>query len=271
VTALLEALQYDFMQHALLAGLLASVLCAVTGTFIVVKRLVFLSGGVSHSAFAGLGVAHFAGISPVLGALCAAVLVSLSLTRMILQHRQQPDAMIGLLWAAGMAIGVLFVYLKPGYTPDLMPYLFGNILSISSAQLVGMLLFTVVSLILTGLLFRQLVAVSFDDEFARLRGLPVGMLLSLLMLLNSIAIVILIQAVGIILVMALMTIPPLIGLALANNIKAVMWRALVSALLIINGGLLLSFQLDLPSGPVIVLLGILLLGLVRLYCNHCRH
>lgn len=270
MSALFEALQYDFMQHALLASLLASVLCAVTGTFIVVKRLVFLSGGVSHSAFAGLGMAYFAGFNPVLGAIFAAVLVSLSLTRMILQHRQQPDAMIGLLWAAGMAIGVLFVYLKPGYTPDLMPYLFGNILSISTAQLAGMLLFTAVTLVLTRVMFRQLVAVSFDDEFARLRGLPVGVLLSLLMVLNSIAIVILIQAVGIILVMALMTIPPLIGLALANDIRAVMWRAFVSALVIINGGLILSFQLDLPSGPVIVLLGILLLALVRMYCKHCR-
>jgi zinc transport system permease protein len=259
-----EALQYDFMQHAIAASVMAALLCAIVGTFIVVMRMVFMSGGVSHSAFAGLGAAHFFGFNPFAGALLAAVMVSLVLTRMIVHHRQPPDAMIGLLWAAGMSIGVIFVFLTPGYTPDLMPYLFGNILTISQQQLLWMVGFTLLVLIIIAALFKPLVAVSFDDEFASLRGLPVGVLISVLMLLSSITIVLLIQAVGIILVMALMTIPPLIGLAISANLRGVMMWAFASGLLVMFGGLLLSFQLDLPTGPVIVMTGIALLGGVKL-------
>lgn len=264
MSAFIEALQYDFMQHAIVASVMAALLCAIVGTFIVVMRMVFMSGGVSHSAFAGLGAAHYFGFNPFAGAFIAAVLVSLVLTRMIVHHRQPPDAMIGLLWAAGMSIGVIFVYLTPGYTPDLMPYLFGNILTISQQQLVWMAIFTVIVLTMTAILFKPLVAVSFDDEFASLRGLPVGVLISLLMLLSSISIVLLIQAVGIILVMALMTIPPLIGLAVSSSLRGVMIWAFASGLLVMFGGLLLAFQLDLPAGPVIVMTGIVLLGGVKL-------
>jgi zinc transport system permease protein len=228
MTDLLSALQYDFMQNALMGSLLLSLMCAITGTFIVIKRLVFLSGGISHGAFAGLGAAYYLGINPVLGAM------------------------------------VLFVFITPGYAPDLMPYLFGDILTISHQQLIWMVIFSVLSLVLTVLLFRQLVAVSFDDEFARLRGLPVTTIMILLMVMNSVAIVMMIQAVGIILVMALLTIPPLIGLALAAEIRLVMFFAFVSALLITVGGLFLSFLLDLPSGPAIVLLGAGLLMTVKL-------
>lgn len=264
VDAFINTLQYDFMQHALAASILAALLCAVIGTFIVMMRMVFLSGGVSHSAFAGLGAAHYFSINPFLGALVAAVLASLLLTRMIVHHKQPPDALIGLLWAAGMSIGVIFVYLTPGYAPDLMPYLFGNILTISQVQLVWMGSFTLITLIVTGLLFQPLVAVSFDDEFAALRGLPVGTLTTLLMLLSSVTIVLLIQAVGIILVMALMTIPPLIGLTLSTTLRGVMLWAFVSGVLVMIGGLLLAFQLNLPAGPVIVITGMLLLGFVKL-------
>jgi zinc transport system permease protein len=264
MTALLSALQYDFMQNALLGSLLLSLMCAITGTFIVIKRLVFLSGGISHGAFAGLGAAYYLGINPLLGAMLFAVASAVAISRVILRQRQPADATIGIFWATGMAIGVLFVFITPGYAPDLMPYLFGDILTISRQQLIWMVIFSILSLLLTVLLFRQLVAVSFDDEFARLRGLPVTTIMILLMVMNSVAIVMMIQAVGIILVMALLTIPPLIGLTLAADIRRVMFFAFVSALFITVGGLMLSFLLDLPSGPAIVLLGAALLVMVKL-------
>ena len=264
MSAFLDAMQYDFMQHALIASMLAALLCAIVGTFVVVMRMVFLTGGVSHSAFAGLGAAHYFSINPFFGALLAALLVSLALARLIVHHRQPPDALIGLMWAAGMSIGVIFVYLTPGYTPDLMPYLFGNILTISLQQIVWMALFTLVVLLVTGLFFQPLVAVSFDDEFASLRGLPVGILVSVLMVLSSITIVLLIQTVGIILVMALMTIPPLIGLTLSKVLRGVMFWAFTSGLLVMIGGLVLAFQFDLPAGPVIVMFGIVVLSSVKL-------
>lgn len=157
----------------------------------------------------------------------------------------------------------MFVYITPGYAPDLMPYLFGDILTISKGQLFWMMVFSLTSLLFTFLLFRQLVAVSFDEDFARLRGLPVGMIMMLLMVMNSVAIVMMIQSVGIILVMALLTIPPLIGLTLAAEIRVVMLYAFLSAVLITVGGLIISFLIDLPSGPAIVLLGVALLLVVK--------
>jgi len=264
MTGLSAVLQYDFMQNALAASLLVAVLSAITGTFVVIKRLVFLSGGISHGAFAGLGGAYFLGINPFLGAMFVAILSAVAITHVILRRNQPADATIGILWATGMAAGVLFVSITPGYAPDLIPYLFGDILTTSRVQLYWMAGLSTVNLLLTILLFRQLVAVSFDDEFARLRGLPVGTVMLLLMVMNSVAIVLMIQAVGIILVMALLTIPPLIGLALAANIRVVMFYAFVSAVLITVGGLFLSYYLDLPSGPAIVLLGAGLLMVVKL-------
>ena len=265
MASFIDALQYDFMQHALIASVLAAALCAIVGSFIVIMRMVFLSGGISHSAFAGLGAAYYFGVNPYLGALVAAVLASLVLVRRIVRHRQPADALIGLLWATGMSIGVIFVYMTPGYAPDLMPYLFGNILTISQQQLAWMGAFTVLTLLVAALLFHPLVAVSFDDEFAALKGLPVGLLMTVLMVLSSITIVVLIQAVGIILVMALMTIPPLIGLSLSGRLPGVMLWAFVSGLVVMFGGLLLAFRFDLPAGPVIVLVGVSLLGMARLY------
>jgi len=261
---LLTALQYDFMQNALLGSLLVAFMGAVTGTFVVIKRLVFLSGGISHGAFAGLGAAYFLGINPMIGAMAFAVLSAVAISRVVLGQSQPADATIGLFWATGMAIGVLFIFITPGFAPDLMPYLFGDILTISREQIVWMAAFALMILFLTSMLFRQLVAVSFDDEFALLRGLPVGTLMVILMVMNSVAIVMMIQAVGIILVLALLTIPPLIGLALAIEIRMVMLYAFISAALITIGGLFLSFFLDMPSGPVIVLLGMVILGVVKI-------
>ena len=263
MTGLFSALQYDFMQNALLGSLLVAIMCAITGTFIVIKRLVFLSGGISHGAFAGLGAAYFLGINPMLGAMLFAVLSAVAITRVILRQSVPADATIGIFWAAGMSAGVLFIYITPGYAPDLMPYLFGDILTISKEQLIWMTVFSLLSVLFTVLLFRQLVAVSFDEDFARLRGLPVGAIMMMLMIMNSVAIVMMIQSVGIILVMALLTIPPLVGLTLAAEIRAVMLYAFLSAVVITVGGLALSFLLDLPSGPAIVLLGVVLLVVVK--------
>ena len=268
---LFAALHYEFMQNALLGSLLVAFMGAVTGTFIVIKRLVFLSGGISHGAFAGLGAAYFLGINPMIGAMVFAVVSAVAISRVVLGQSQPADATIGLFWATGMAIGVLFIFITPGFAPDLMPYLFGDILTISREQIFWMSGFGLMILFLTSMLFRQLVAVSFDDEFTRLRGLPVGTLMVILMVMNSVAIVMMIQAVGIILVLALLTIPPLIGLALAIEIRMVMFYAFISAVLITIGGLFLSFFLDMPSGPVIVLLGMAILGMVKIAVRTTKH
>ncbi len=262
---LVEALSYDFVRHAVYAGLLASVLCGVVGTFVVVKRLVFISGGLSHAAFGGLGVCYFLGLEPRLGAAAAALLVALILGggrrhAWVRSH----DATIGILWAAGMAVGILFIHKTPGYAPSLMTYLFGNILTVERRDVVATLVLVVVVVALVVLFFKELVAVAFDEEFAAVQGVPVGAVMTLLMVLVALSVVFLIQLVGTILVIALLTIPPVMSRMLVKGFVAVMVLATLLGSAVTLGGLVLSYAFDLPSGSAIVLLGAVGLPLAAL-------
>ena len=255
----LEALSYEFMRNAVLAGLLAAVLCGMVGTFVVVKRLAFLSDGISHAAFGGMGVCYFLGVDPLLGAMTVAVLCALGLGSMDTETIRSYDAMIGVLWAVGLAVGIVFVYKTPGYAPNLMTYLFGNILLVSRHE-IGVLLGLAVSvLLILGLFWKGIVAVSFDETFARVQGAPVRLLMTMLLTMIALSVVILIQVVGIILVVALLTIPPVIGMMLLKDLRAVLAVSTAIGVAITLGGLGLSFAYDLPSGPAIILLGAALL------------
>ena len=215
MSPLVEALSYEFVRNAVAAGVLASLLCGVIGTFVVVKRLVFVSGGISHAAFGGMGLAHLLGLSPLTGAVGASVLCALALGLAGSDRFRSHDAIIGVLWSAGMALGIVFIRLTPGYAPDLMSYLFGDILTVSSRDLAVALALNVCVLGIVAMLFKELVAVAFDEPFAAVQGLPVRALFTGLLVLTALSIVVLIQVVGIILVMALLTIPPLLALRIA--------------------------------------------------------
>lgn len=250
-----ELLSHEFVQNALVAGVLASVLCGVIGTFVVVKRLVFISGGLSHAAFGGLGICYFLGMEPLIGAAAVSILVALLLGAVDPARVRSHDAAIGVFWALGMAIGVVFIHRTPGYAPNLMTYLFGNILTVSRADIAMSAVFVLAVLALTALFSKELIAVAFDESFARARGVPSRVLVTLLMVLIALSVVFLIRLVGIILVIALLTIPPLIGLTLARSIGAVMALATGIGIAMCMGGLGISYEYDLPSGPAIVLLG----------------
>lgn len=253
--ALREIWAYDFMRNAIIAGVLASVLCGLIGTFVVVKRLVFVGGGISHAAFGGLGLCYFLGLSPMLGAVVVAVICAVALGRASDEWAESRDALIGVLWAVGMATGIVFIHLTPGYAPNLMAYLFGDILTVSTRDLlVAAVLDATVVLVVT-LFFKEFVAVAFDETFARVQGVRVATLLTLLLLLIALSVVVLIQLVGIILVMALLTIPALIGLMLARDFVGVLLIAIGAGLVMTLAGLWLSYVYDVPSGPAIVLLG----------------
>jgi zinc transport system permease protein len=254
-----EALSYDFLRNALIAGVLASVLCGVIGTFVVVKKLAFISDGISHAAFGGMGVCFYLGIDPLLGAIPVALVCALALGAVDRETIRSYDALIGVLWAVGMAVGVVFVYKTPGYAPNLMTYLFGNILLVSHHDLRVILALAVSVLALLFLFFKGIVAVAFDEVFARVRGVRVRFLMSLLLTLIALSVVILIQIVGIILVVALLTIPSVISLMLWRDLKAVLAGSVLIGVAITLGGLVLSFYYDLPSGPAIILLGAVLL------------
>ncbi len=259
MASLSELWSYDFIRQAVYAALLASVLCGVIGTFVVVKRLVFISGGLSHAAFGGLGVCYFLGVEPLLGAGVVAIASALLLAAGSRRWIRSRDAVIGILWSVGMAIGVIFVALSPGYAPNLMTYLFGNILTVGKGAVLATFLFTILVLCFIVLFFKEFVAVSFDEEFARVQGVPVGLFMAILMVMVALAVVLLIQLVGIILVIALLTIPPVISLMLTRSFVAVIVLSTLIGAIMTLAGLALSYVFDLPSGPTMVLLGALLM------------
>jgi len=254
-----ELWSYDFIRQAVFAALLASFLCGVIGTFVVVKRLVFISGGVSHAAFGGLGVCYYLGVEPLIGAGVVAIVSALLVAAGGRRWVRSQDAVIGILWSVGMAIGVVFVALSPGYAPNLMTYLFGNILTVSHGAVLVTFWFTLVVLGFALLFFKEFVAVSFDEEFARVQGVPVGVFMAILMVMVALSVVLLIQLVGIILVIALLTIPPVISLMLTRGFVSVILVSTFIGALMTLGGLALSYVFDLPSGPTMVLLGALLM------------
>ena len=258
----LDALSYEFVRNALMAGVIASVLCGVVGTFVVVKRLAFLSDGLSHAAFGGMGICYFLGIDPLLGAVALSLAAAIGLGSVNSETVRSYDTFIGVLWAVGMAVGIVFLYLAPGYAPNLMTYLFGNILLVSQRDIVLILVFAIVVLGILGLFFQGIVAVAFDEVFARVQGVRVRLLMTLLLTMIALTVVVLIQVVGIILVVALLTIPPVVALMLFKDLRGVLAASVLVGVGITLGGLALSFYYDLPSGPAIILLGAALLAVV---------
>ncbi|HMT92105.1 metal ABC transporter permease [uncultured Thiothrix sp.] len=243
-----------FLQMSLLAGLLASLGCGVIGTFVVVKRITFLAGGIAHSVLAGMGAAVYFGFDPLLGALIAAIVSALLIGWIRLNWKTQEDTLIGAIWAMGMAVGLLFIAQTPGYTSSLTSYLFGNILLVPEQDVWFMGILDLVLLLIVGLFYRQFLAVIFDEEFARLRGVPVSFFYLLLLCLIAVTVVLLIHVVGLILVIALLTLPAAIA---GHYVHSLGWMMLIATLLgssFTIGGLAISYSPDLPAGPTIILL-----------------
>lgn len=245
---------YGFLQSALIAGLLASVGCGVIGTFVVVKRIAFMAGGIAHSVLGGMGAALYFGADPFAGALIAAIFSALLIGAVRLSWKTQEDTLIGALWAIGMAVGVLFIAKTPGYSSDLMSFLFGNILLVPTRELWWMAGLDLVLVATVALFYRQFLAVTFDEEFARLRGVPVTLFYLLLLCLVAVTVVLLIQVVGLILVIALLTLPAAIAGHYVHSLGAMMLIATGLGALFTTLGLALSFGPDLPAGPTMILL-----------------
>lgn len=243
-----------FLQHALIAGLLASLGCGVIGTYVVAKRTSFVAGGVAHSVLGGMGIAYFLGVSPLAGALVAALVAALIIGWVNLRLRQNEDTIIAALWAVGMAVGVLFISRTPGYNADLMSYLFGNILMVSRADLYVMAALDAIAILIVALFSKQFLAVSFDQEFARVRGVRVELFHLLLLCLVALTVVVLIQVVGLILVLALLTLPAAIAAQYRSRLIPIMALAIVLGMAFTCGGLALSYAPDLPAGATIILL-----------------
>jgi len=250
---MLEVLGFEFFRNALLAGVLASIACGIIGTYVVVRRMVSVSGGISHAAFGGVGLGYYLGIDPLLGATVFTVATALGMGALEVRGRQQMDTIIGAVWAAGMALGILFVYLTPGFAPDLFSYLFGNILLVPRGDilLMGVLVAIIVGIV--GLFYLEFQAVTFDPDYARVMNLPVERFSLLLLVLVALTVVMLIRVVGIILVIALLTIPAAISRIYTGRLWSMMLLAVVLGALFTVIGIGLSYVLNVPSGATIIL------------------
>ncbi len=251
---MLEVLQYDFIRNALLAGLLASVACGIVGVYVVTKRIVFISGGIAHASFGGIGLGYLIGISPILGAMFFALASALGIGLITRRTRLPEDTAIGILWATGMALGIVFIGLAPGYAPDLFSYLFGNILTVPPADLIVMLVLDVIIVGIVIVLYKEFQALSFDEEFGTVVGVPVEALYLLLLGMIALTVVVLIRVVGIILVIALLTVPATLARQFTYNLRKMMPLAVLFGMAFTLGGLWLSYVLDLASGATIILL-----------------
>jgi len=246
--------QHGFLQTALIAGLLASLGCGVIGTFVVVKRITFLAGGIAHSVLGGMGAALYFGGDPLGGALAAALISALLIGWVRLHWSAQEDTLIGALWAIGMAVGILFIAKTPGYSSDLMSYLFGNILLVPARDLWVMAALDGLLLLIVWAFYRQFQAVAFDEELARLRGVPVTFFYLLLLCLVAVTVVLLIQVVGLILVIALLTLPAAIAGHYVHSLARIMVVATLLGMVFTSTGLALAYGPDLPAGPTMILL-----------------
>lgn len=257
-----DILSYEFMQNAVLAGILASIVCGVIGPFVVTKRMVFISGGLTHTAFGGLGIAYWMGIRPIYGATAFVLFSALILSRLE-ERTDKNDLFIGIFWAVGVAIGIIFINITPGYAPDLMTFLFGNILTVPRSDIIIMVSLVSAVVVPVFVFYKGFVSVTLDEEYARARQLPVRALNTGLMMLVALSIVILIQVVGIILVIALLTIPVAIAGELSSTFRRIMAFSVVCGIAICLAGLSVSYVLEVPSGASIIIIGALLLALVK--------
>jgi zinc transport system permease protein len=256
----MEVLQYEFMRNALLAGLLASVACGVVGVYVVVKKIVSISGGIAHASFGGIGLGYLLGISPVIGAMFFTLVSAIGMGLVTRRTKLPEDTAIGILWAMGMALGVIFIGLTPGYVPDLFSYLFGNILTVPSSDLIFMLALDIIIVIIVIALYKGFLALSFDEEFGTVAGAPIEALYLLLLCMIALTIVVLIRVVGIILVIALLTVPAALAKQFTHDLRKMMLLSVFFGAIFTFGGLWLSFVLDLASGATIILLsGIVML------------
>lgn len=265
---MVEALQFEFMRNALMAGLLASVICGVIGTLIVVNRLVFLSGGIAHSAYGGIGLAFFLGLPYMVGAFFFSLFSAMIMAAVSTRSKQRADTIIGVMWAVGMAVGILLIDLTPGYNVDLMSYLFGSILSVPRSDLLVMTIAGTGILLLVFYFFNDLLVMSYDEEFALVRGVPVRRLYYMLIGIVAITVVMMVQVVGLILVIALLTIPPYISEKYTKSLAQMMVLSCCLGGVFTTSGLWISYRFDLTSGATIIFLAgtvfLLSLGLDRL-------
>lgn len=255
---------YDFLFDALVAALLSGIACGIVGTYIISRRMVFLCGGITHASFGGIGIAYHFGLNPIGGALVFAVLSALGIEWASAKGRIREDSAIGIVWSVGMALGLLFIFATPGYAPNLMSFLFGDILTVSSSNIVALSVLVGVLLLVMSLFSRPIIYSSFDREFARSQGVRADLILTLMTILTSIAIVLSIRIVGIVLLLSLVTIPPVIAGCFTKSYTRIALLASIFAALGNVFGIYVAWKMDFPVGATTIILLAIALFIVKL-------
>jgi len=257
-------LTYDFVVHALQAAFLASITCGFIGAYIVARRMVFISGGITHASFGGIGLGYFLGLNPILGAAIFSILSAFGIRLVSRQTDIREDSAIGILWSLGMAVGIIFIYLTPGYAPNLMSYLFGSILTVTPADLAFMGALAVVTVLIFLLFYRTILFISFDEEYARSHNAPVETFNYLMLTLVALVIVINIRVAGIILVISYLTIPQSTANLFVNDLKKIIILSMVISFAGSIIGLFLSYYWNIPSGATIIFVFVLIFMMARI-------
>lgn len=253
MAGVIQALQFAFMRNALIAGVLVSIACGVMGTFVVVNRIVFISGGIAHAAYGGIGLGYYFRFDPVLGAILFSLAAALGMGAVHRRTRQRADTIIGVMWAIGMAIGIVLIDRSGGYKTDLMSYLFGSILAVPRGDLVIMAALDVLIVVLVALFYKELLALSFDETFATVENVPVDAVYMMLLCMIALTVVMMMRVVGLIMVIAMLTVPAAISGQFVKDMKQMMVLSCVLGILFTVAGLWLSYAWDLTSGATIIL------------------
>lgn len=263
--------EYDFLTNAFIASILSGITCGIAGSYIVTRRIVFLSSGITHASFGGLGIALYAGIDPLLGALTFASASSVGIEFASRRGGIREDSVVGIIWSMGMAIGALFMSLRPGYATDLTSYLFGNILLVTPQNILWLTILTVMLIIGSILWLRRLMYITFDEEYAKSQGVNTSLIAYIMAVVIAIAIVLSIKVMGIILLLSLITIPTVIANDITKDFKMI---TPLSAIIAVVGnvlGFILSYEYDIPTGSCIIfILVTLLIGVKLLTLWHRR-
>lgn len=261
---MIELFGYKFFIHALTAAVFASISCGFIGTYIVTRRIVFISGGISHASFGGVGIAYYFGFNPIIGAALFSILSAVGIEVFSRNSILRKDTLIGIMWSFGMAVGVIFVYITPGYAANLMTYLFGNILTVTSFDLYLMAGLTFVIFFFFLLLFKEILFIAFDEDYSRTQGIPVALINYILISLVALTIVINIRVVGIILVISLLTIPQAAANLVTKNFKSIIFLSIGFGFVSSVSGLFISYKLNIPSGATIIFFSIVIFLITRL-------
>ena len=257
---------YEFMRNALIASFWISLATGIIGTLVVLNRIVSLSGGIAHAAYGGVGISYFLGQDPMIGALIFSTTSALIMGAAQRKSKSGADTLIGVMWSIGMAIGIIFISLTPGYKANLMSYLFGSILAVSGTDLRLMALIAFLVLGFVMFTFRSLLAISYDETFSTVRNLSVNLVYLTMLVLVGLTVVVAMRMVGLILVIALLSIPPAIALNHFKDVRVIMLSSVILSFLLCFFGLVISFQTNIQAGPVIILLAsaaFLLSSLIR--------